>query len=63
LKINVKESEGAIDNGQSRETCNIGQARHRTKTNKTKTATQKSKMMNTTDPTITGVECFLCTLS
>jgi len=59
LKINVKKSEEAIDNGQYRETCNIEQARHRTKTNKTKAATQKYKIMNTTDPTITGVECFL----
>ena len=35
MKINVRETEGAIKNGQSRETGNIGYTRH--KTNKTNT--------------------------
>jgi len=34
--MNVRETEGAIKNGQSRDTGNTGHTRHRTKTNKTK---------------------------
>jgi len=33
-------TEGAIKNGQSRETGNLGYTRYKTKTNKTKNATQ-----------------------
>ena len=43
--------EGVIRNGQSRETGNIGYTRHRTKTNKTKNTTQKTRKMSNTDPT------------
>jgi hypothetical protein len=32
----LEKTEGAIKNGQSRETGNIGYIRHKTKTNKTK---------------------------
>ena len=38
-------TEGAIKNGQSGETSNIGHTRHRTKTNKTKNITQKIYMV------------------
>jgi hypothetical protein len=38
-----EKTEGAIKNGQSRETVNIGFTRHRTKTNKTKTQHRKLK--------------------
>jgi hypothetical protein len=37
--------QGAIKNGQSRETGNIRYTRHRTKTNKWKNTTQKTKKM------------------
>jgi hypothetical protein len=40
-----------IKNGQSRDTGNIGYRRHRTKTNKTKNTTQKTKK---DDPQKTG---------
>ena len=40
--------EWAIKNGQSRETGNNG---YRTKTNKVKNTTQKTKKMSNTDPT------------
>jgi hypothetical protein len=45
--------EGAIKNGQSRETANIGYTRHKTKTNQTKNTkkTQKTKPMSNIDPT------------
>ena len=43
--------QGAIKNGQSRDTGNIRYTRHRTKTNKTKNTTQKTKNMSNTDPT------------
>jgi len=46
----LDKSEGAIKNGQSIETGNMG-IQHRTKTNKTKNTTQKTKMMSNTDPT------------
>jgi len=42
-----------IKNGQSRDTGNIGYTRHRTKTNKTKNTTQKTKK---DDPQKTGGE-------
>ena len=38
--IKVRETKGAMKNGQSRETGNIGYTRHKTKTNKTKNTTQ-----------------------
>ena len=34
-QIKLEKTEGAIKNGQSRDTGNIGYTRHRTKTNKT----------------------------
>jgi len=43
--------EGTIKNEQYRETGVIGYTRHRTKTNKTKHTTQKTKKMSNTDPT------------
>ena len=43
--------QGAIRNGQPRDTGNIGYTRHRTKTNKTKNTTQKPTKMRNTDPT------------
>ena len=44
---------GILDTGrrQSRDTGNIGHTRYRTKTNKTKNITQKTKKMNNTYPT------------
>lgn len=48
-------------NGQSRESGNIGCTRHKTKTSKTKNATQKSKMVSNKDPTkIVGEPCNCC---
>ena len=44
-QINEK-IEAAIKNGQSRDTGNIGYTRHRTKANKTKNTTQKTKMFS-----------------
>ena len=38
--INVRETEGVIKIGQSRETGNVGNTRHKTKTNKAKYTTQ-----------------------
>jgi hypothetical protein len=35
MEINVREIEGAINNGHFRHAGNIGHTRHRTKTNKT----------------------------
>jgi uncharacterized membrane protein YebE (DUF533 family) len=35
-EVNVRKIEGAIKNGQCRETGNIGYTRYKTKTNKTK---------------------------
>jgi hypothetical protein len=49
-----KKTEGAIKYGQSRETSNIEYTRHRTKTNKTKITTQKTKKMSNTDPNKKG---------
>jgi hypothetical protein len=45
-----EKTDGAMKNGQSRDTGNIGYTRHRTKTNKTKTQHRTKKMSNT-DPT------------
>jgi hypothetical protein len=39
-KINVRETQGAINNGKSRETGHIGHIRHKKETNKTKNTTQ-----------------------
>jgi len=55
-KLTVEKTKGAIKNGQSRATYNIGYSRHRRKTNRTKNTTQKSKKMNTQTSTKTGVE-------
>jgi hypothetical protein len=38
--INVRETEGVIKIGQSRETGNVGYTRHKTRTNKAKYTTQ-----------------------
>ena len=73
LKKTLEKTKGAITNGQYSETGNIGQTRHRTKTNKT----QNRKLdMSNTDPTkkpkhmkiisaicmtyLTRLICFLC---
>jgi len=40
----LDKNEWAIKNEQSRETGNIGYTRHKTKTNKTKAATQKHRL-------------------
>ena len=48
---NPEKTEGVIKNGQSRETENIGCTRYRTKTNKAKNTTQKTKKMSNTDST------------
>ena len=47
--IKDKKTEGAIKNGQSRDTGNIGYTTHRMKTNKAKNTTQKTKNMSNTD--------------
>ena len=39
----LEKTEGAIKDTKSRDTGNIGYTRHRTKTNKTKQTTQKTK--------------------
>ena len=44
----LEKTEGVINNGQSRDTGNTGYTRHRTKTNKTKNITQKTKKMSNT---------------
>jgi Sec-independent protein translocase protein TatA len=46
----LEKIKGAIKNGQSRETANIGYTRQRMKTNTTNNTTQKTKMMSNTDP-------------
>ena len=38
----IEKIDGVIRNGQSRETCNIGYTRHKTKTNNNKTKTKKN---------------------
>ena len=52
----LEKTEGAIKNGQSRETSNIAYTRHRTKTNKAKTTTQKTKKISNTNPPNPGGE-------
>jgi hypothetical protein len=47
----LEKTEGAIKNGQSRETGNIGYTRYGTRTSKTKTQHRKPKKMNNMDPT------------
>jgi hypothetical protein len=42
----LENTEVAIKNGQSRETGNIGYTRYRTKKNKTKNTTQKTKKIS-----------------
>ena len=42
---------GHIRHGQSRETVNTGHIRHRMKTNNNKNTTQKTKKMSNMDPT------------
>ena len=50
--INFEKSEGTIKNGQSKDTGNIGNTRHRTKTNKKKkiqhNTTQETKKLSNT---------------
>ena len=48
FQINVSKTEVSTNNGQSRDTSNIGHARHRTKTNKTKQQQQSNKKQNKT---------------
>ena len=45
----LEKTEGAMKNGQSRQTGNFGYTRHRKKTDKTKNTTQKTKKMSNTD--------------
>jgi len=45
-----EKTEGAIKNGQSRETGSSGWTRHKTKTNKAKNTTQKLKRWATRNP-------------
>jgi len=47
----LKRTEGAITNGQSRDSGNIEHSRHRMKTNKTKHTTQKTEKRINTDHT------------
>jgi hypothetical protein len=42
-KLMLEKTEGAINNGQSRDTGNTGYTRQRMKTNKTKTSLRKLK--------------------
>ena len=55
LRVNeCQKTEGAIKNGQFKDTGKIGHIRHTTKINKTKNkhnTTQKAKKMCNTDPT------------
>ena len=51
FKQKLEKLERAIKNGQSRDTGNICYTRHRTKTNKIKHTTQKTKKRSNTDPT------------
>ena len=44
----LEKTDGAIKNGQSRETGNIGYTRYKTKTHKAKNTTQKTKTMSKT---------------
>ena len=59
----LEKAEGAIKNGQSRDTGNNGHTRHMSKTNKTENhyPTQKPKTINKTDPTKTedDTRCLL----
>jgi hypothetical protein len=51
-----RKPKGAIKNGESRDTGNMGYTRHKTKTNKRKNITQKTKKMSNTDPKKPGVK-------
>ena len=51
-KQSLEKDQEAVKKGQSRDTFNIVyQLRHRTKNNKAKNTTQKTKNMSNTDPT------------
>ena len=47
-KYMLEKTEGTIKNGLSRDTCNIGYTRQRSKTNNIKHTTQKTKKMSNT---------------
>ena len=47
----LKKTEGAMKDGQSRETGYIGYTRNKRKTNKAKNTTQKTRKMRYTDST------------
>jgi hypothetical protein len=49
-KIIIRENQGAVKNGQSRENDNIGYTRYRMKTIKTQNKTQRTKQMSNIDP-------------
>jgi hypothetical protein len=51
-----RKPKGAIKNGESRDTGNMGYTRHSMKTSKRKNTTQKTKKMNNTDPKKPGVK-------
>jgi hypothetical protein len=50
-KKTLEITEGAFQNGQPRDTGNIGHTRHRTKANKHNNTTSKNKKMSNVDPT------------
>jgi hypothetical protein len=52
----LEKADEVIKKGQSRDTGNVGNTRHRTKTNKTKNPTQKTKKMSNKDK---GHNCIL----
>ena len=51
MYLNIREYRRGNNNGQSRETGNIGYIRQRTMTNKKANTTQKTKMISNMDPT------------
>ena len=51
-----RKPKGAIKNGESRDTGNMGYTRHSMKTSKRKNTTQKTKKMSNTDPKKLGVK-------
>jgi hypothetical protein len=51
-----RKPKGAIKNGESRDTGNMGYTRHSMKTSKRKNTTQKTKKMSNTDPKKPGGE-------
>ena len=52
----LEKPEGAIKNGQTRDTGNTGYTRHSTKTNKTNNKTQETQNMSNVEPPKTGGE-------